>query len=228
MSLPLLEGFVYLDTIDPTIQVSLRYAGENNFVGAPVDGYNAERVIITQPIAEKLKKIQVELKQEGYSLVVYDAYRPQMAVDHFYRWSLDQQDQKMKSWFYPHIDKSKSFELGYIARRSQHSSGNAVDISIIEIDKKLHEINPQPRNLSDGSQIMFLNDGTVDMGSSFDLFSDASHYENNLIEDKYKIKRDYLKNKMISHGFKPYSKEWWHFSLAEALFPDSYFNFPIE
>jgi D-alanyl-D-alanine dipeptidase len=228
MSLPLLEGFVYLDNIDPTIQVSLRYAGENNFVGALVDGYNAEKVIITQPIAEKLKKIQAELKQEGYSLVVYDAYRPQMAVDHFYRWSLDQQDQKMKSWFYPHIDKSKSFELGYIARRSQHSSGNAVDISIIEIDKKLHKINAQPRNLLDGSQIMFLDDGTVDMGSSFDLFSDASHYENNLIEDKYKIKRDYLKNKMISHGFKPYSKEWWHFSLAEALFPDSYFNFPIE
>ncbi len=228
MSLPLLKGFVYLDSIDPTIQVSLRYAGENNFVGASVDGYNSERVIITQPIADRLKQIQAELKQEGYSLVVYDAYRPQMAVDHFYRWSQDQQDQKMKSWFYPHIDKNKSFELGYIARRSQHSSGNAVDISIIEIGKKFHEINAQPRNLLDGSQIMFLDDGTVDMGSSFDLFSDASHYENNLIEDKYKIMRDYLKNKMISHGFKPYSKEWWHFSLAEALFPDSYFNFPIE
>lgn len=228
MSLPLLKGFVYLDSIDPTIQVSLRYAGENNFVGAPVDGYNSERVIITQPIAEKLKQIQAELVQEGYSLVVYDAYRPQMAVDHFYRWSQDQQDQKMKSWFYPHIDKSKSFELGYIARRSQHSSGNAVDISIIEIGKKFYEINAQPRNLLDGSQIMFLDDGTVDMGSSFDLFSDASHYENNLIENKYKIMRDYLKNKMISHGFKPYSKEWWHFSLTDALFPDSYFNFPIE
>jgi D-alanyl-D-alanine dipeptidase len=224
----LLKGFVYLHDIDPTIQVSLRYAGEHNFVSVPVDGYNSEKLIITEPIAKKLKQIQAELKQDGYSLVVYDAYRPQMAVDHFFRWSQDSEDQKMKSWFYPAIDKSRAFELGYIARKSQHSSGNAVDISIIEIDKKLHKINPQSRTLLDGSQIMFLDDGTVDMGSSFDLFSDASHYENNLIENKYKIRRDRLKDKMISHGFKPYSKEWWHFSLADALFPDSYFNFPVE
>ncbi len=228
MPTPLLEGFVYLHDIDPTIKMSLRYAGEYNFLGARADGYNAEKVIITKPIAEKLKKIQSELKQAGYCLVVYDAYRPQMAVDHFLRWSQDEADQKMKSWFYPHIDKSKAFELGYIAKKSQHSCGNAVDISIIELGKDLHKIKPQPRSLLDGSQIIFLDDGTMDMGSSFDLFSDASHYENNLIADEYKTRRDYLKNIMISHGFKPYSKEWWHFSLTDALFPDSYFNFPVE
>lgn len=228
MSAPLLDGFVYLSDIDPTIQSSLRYAGEHNFVGVRVDGYNAEKVIITKPIAEKLKQVQSELMQDGYSLVVYDAYRPQRAVDRFYRWSLDEADQKMKSWFYPHIDKSETFELGFIARKSQHSCGNAVDISIIELGKQLHEIDPQPRTLLDGSQIMFLDDGTVDMGSSFDLFSNASHYDNDLIEDRYKTMRDNLRDRMVRRGFKPYSKEWWHFSLAEPLFPDSYFDFVIE
>ena len=114
----------------------------------------------------------------------------------------------MKSWFYPHIDKSQVFELGYIA--SLHTGGFSIDITIIETGKTLHKIHPIPRTLLDKSEIY---DGTVDMGSSFDLFSKCSHYENDLLEEEYKVKRKFFKNKMISHGFRPYSEEWWHFSF---------------
>lgn len=226
------KGFVYLHEVDPTILVSLRYNSNENFVGKPVDGYQKSVVILTKQSAEALKKVQEDVKRDGYSLVVYDAYRPQQAVNHFMRWSKDIGDQKRKSQYYPRINKADVFELGYVSKRSGHSRGSTIDLTIIETNTQLHKPQTQKRVLLDRYTITILDDGTVDMGSSFDLFDVASHYENNLIEEKFKKLRTYLKNIMEKHGFKNYSGEWWHFTLKNEPFPadrdDSYFNFPIE
>ncbi|EKD23410.1 MAG: hypothetical protein ACD_82C00057G0001, partial [uncultured bacterium] len=163
--------------------------------------------------------MQQEVKKDGYCLVVYDAYRPQMAVDHFVRWSKDVENQKKKNQYYPRVNKADAFELGYIARRSGHSRGATVDVTIIKDGQKLHRIIEKKRKLLDGFEIKFLDDGTVDMGSSFDLFDIASHFENSLIEEEYKKNRIYLRNVMEKFGFEPYSKEWWHFTFKPEPYP---------
>lgn len=224
-SLP--EGFVYLDEIDPSIQYSLRYNSENNFIGCPIDGYKASRVILTRPAANALSKAQAHFKTDGYSIVVYDATRPQTAVNHFMRWSKETSDQTMKSLFYPRIDKAKVFELGYVAEKSGHSRGSTVDISLLPLGAVLHEITPQSRKLKD-FEFLYLKDGTVDMGGHFDLFDKASHYENDLISEEHQSRRKYIKDVMESYGFKNYAEEWWHFTLKDEPFPDTYHDFPIE
>jgi zinc D-Ala-D-Ala dipeptidase len=226
------KGFVYLHEIDPTIVVSVRYATQENFVGAPVNGYKKPVVIMTRQAAEALKKVQEAVKKDGYSLVVYDAYRPQQAVDHFVRWSTEIKDQVKKAQYYPRVDKAKVFELGYVSKRSGHSRGSTIDLTLISAQEKLHPIQEKERKLRDGFTIKILDDGTLDMGSSFDLFDVASHYENDLIEDLYKQRRTYLKTVMEKYGFKNYAEEWWHFTLKDEPFPagsnDNYFNFPVE
>jgi D-alanyl-D-alanine dipeptidase len=226
------KGFVYLHEIDPTILISLRYNSNENFVGKPVDGYKKSVVIITKQAAYALKKVQQEVKKDGYCLVVYDAYRPQQAVNHFIRWSSNTADKSKENQYYPRVDKDQVFDLGYIAKRSGHSRGSTIDLTIIKDGEALHEIQEQERELCDGCTIKFLDDGTVDMGSSFDLFDEASHTHNKFIEGQFQERRDYLKAKMEEHGFKNYEKEWWHFNLRNEPFPadrdDSYFDFPIE
>lgn len=226
------KGFVYLHEVDPTILVSLRYATYENFVGKPVDGYKKPVAIMTKQTAEALKKVQEEVKKDGYSLIVYDAYRPQQAVDHFIKWSEDINDQSKKSEYYPRVNKADVFNLGYVAKRSGHSRGSTVDLSLIKDGKLVHEIKERDRKLLDGYTIKILDDGTLDMGSSFDLFDAASHYENSLIKDKFKKLRTYLKNVMEKYGFENYSDEWWHFTLKNEPFPadkdESYFNFVVE
>ena len=226
------KGFVYLSEVDPTIQVSLRYFGSENFVGRPVDGYQKSVVIMTKSAAEALKKVQAEVQKDGYSLVVYDAYRPQRAVNHFMRWGKEISDQSKKTFYYPRVNKSDVFELGYVLNRSGHSRGSTVDLTLIRNKSKLHKVEARDRILRDGYKIQFLDDGTVDMGSSFDLFDTVSHYENDLIGEKYQKLRTYLKTVMEKHGFKGVSKEWWHFTLRNEPFPasqdSSYFDFLIE
>jgi zinc D-Ala-D-Ala dipeptidase len=227
------KGFVYLAEIDPTILVSLRYGTNENFVGKPVDGYKNESVLmLIRQAAEALKKVQAEVKKDGYSLVVYDAYRPQHAVNHFMRWSEDVSDQLKKEEYYPRVDKAKVFELGYVAKRSGHSRGSTVDLTLIKEGEELHAIQLKERILLDGFGIKVLDDGTVDMGSSFDLFDVASHFENNLIDEEFKKLRTYLKTIMEKYGFKNYSEEWWHFTLKDEPFPadqdTSYFDFAVE
>lgn len=225
------KGFVYLDEIDPTIQASLRYCSNENFVGTSIEGYRKSRVILTKQAAEALKRVQETVKQDGYSLVVYDAYRPQQAVDHFMRWSKDS-DKSKRAQYYPRIDKARVFELGYIAERSGHSRGSTVDLTIIQLDKTIKPIQEKERILLDGCVIKLLDDGTVDMGSSFDLCDIASHHDCTIIEKLYANRRNFLKTVMEKHGFKSYSKEWWHFTLINEPYPadreDSYFNFPVE
>lgn len=226
------HGFVYLHEVDPTIVTSPRYYSDHNFVGMRVDGYKKPVVIMTLQAAQALKKVQEEVKKDGYCLVVYDAYRPQRAVNHFMRWSKEQQDQSKKDQYYPRVDKSKVFELGYVAARSGHSRGSTIDLTLKKIDSPMHAVNEKKRALIDGFSILFLDDGTVDMGSSFDLFDKASHSENDLIATAHKELRTYFKAVMEKHGFKNYCQEWWHFTLKNEPYPadqdSSYFDFEVE
>ncbi len=226
------KGFVYLHEVDPSIQVSVRYYGNENFLGRTVNGYKKPVIMMTRQAAQALKKVQEEVKKDGYSLLVYDAYRPQQGVDNFMSWSIDVNDQVRKHQYYPRVDKARVFELGYVAERSGHTRGSTVDLTLIKDGEPIHNIVEKKRTLLDGFTITFLDDGSVDMGSSFDLFDVASHFENDLIPAEFKKIRAYLQNVMIKHGFKPYSEEWWHFTLKDEPYPatrdSSYFNFPIE
>lgn len=226
------KGFVYLHEVDPTILVSLRYATDENFVGSPVDGYKKPFAIVTKQTAEALRQAQEELKKDGFSLVVYDAYRPQRAVNHLMRWANEKRNQIKKVEYYPYVNKNELFRLHYIAERSGHSRGSTVDVTIMKDGEKLKPIERSVRRLLDGRTITFLDDGTVDMGSSFDLFDKASHSDNDFIAGHHKKKRDYLKMIMVKYGFKPYSNEWWHFRFAKEPFnaedDSSYFDFEIE
>jgi D-alanyl-D-alanine dipeptidase len=227
------KGFVYLHEIDPTIQSSFRYLTHENFLGTPVDGYKKPVVILTKQAALALKKVQEEVKKDGYSLLIYDAYRPQQAVDHFVRWAAEVTDQRKKANYYPRVNKAHVFELGYVAKKSGHSRGSTVDLTLIKDRRKLHPVKQIKRTLLDNFTILFLDDGSIDMGSSFDLFDHASHTQaNNLINQDYKKIRSYLQSVMEKHGFKVSPREWWHFTLVNEPYPadqeSSYFNFPVE
>ncbi len=222
------NGFVRLQDIDPTIIQSVRYAQGENFMGRPVDGYNAPIILLTRPAAEALAKVQADLAHHGYSLVVYDGYRPQQAVEAFWSWSQDQDDEVAKPWYYPTISKSEAIERGYIGRKSAHSRGSTVDLTIIELGKNVHRVMVSHRPLANGDIIPFLDDGTVDMGSSFDLLHEASHHDSPLVDSTDTAKRNVLREIMKRHGFIEYSKEWWHYTLENEPYPDTYFNFVID
>lgn len=226
------KGFMYLHEIDPSIIVSPRYHSGENFTGTQVRGYNKNVIVLHEKAAQALKKVQETVKKDGYSLVVYDGYRPQQAVDSFIEWADNIQDQKKKADYYPDINKADVFELGYVAKKSGHSRGSTVDLTLIKLGQQIQPIKAEDRKLLDGSSVKYLNDGTVDMGTSFDLFGKASHHENTLVEEQYKKLRTYLKDVMFAHGFKTIDEEWWHFTLKNEPYPadqaSSYFNFPIE
>jgi len=222
------EGFVYLNTINPSIIENLRYYTDENFLGHPMVGYNSNRVILSQPSAEALSKVQGELNKDGYSLVVYDGYRPQKTVDSFIRWSKDPADQVAKAKYYPSIDKAKVFDLGFVAKKSGHSRGSTVDLTIISLNNSLHTVEEKRRWLENGEHIFYLDDGTVDMGSSYDLFNEASHHDTALVGAVFTRMRNYLKGIMQRNGFAEYKKEWWHYTLKGEPFPSTYFDFDIQ
>lgn len=224
------ENFVYVQDVDPTIIENMRYATEYNFVGARIDGYLAPKAILTQEAAITLSKVQQELLRNGYSLVIYDAYRPQEAVDHFIRWSDDIGDNKTKKAYYPRLDKKDIFAQGYVAAQSSHTRGSTVDVTIISIKAALRvaeNMLVEERVLKDGLEVLFLDDGTVDMGTSFDLFDVASHPGSVIVDQTYLDNRHYLQSKMVKYGFAVHDHEWWHFTLKNEPFPDTYFNFAI-
>lgn len=218
-------GFVFLTDIDPTIIESSRYYSDDNFTGHRVEGYAQPRIICTKQAAQQLKQAHEIFKKRGYNIVVYDAYRPQSAVDSFMKWSQNVRDQKMKTLYYPTIDKKDLFKLEYIHSHSGHSCGNRFDLTLIEIGKSLTPIMCSERIITNGESILFLDDNTVDMGSAFDLFHEASHHDTVLIEDSYTKKRNFLRSIMIQYGFEPYALEWWHYSLKEEPCPMKYFEF---
>ncbi|WP_179315729.1 M15 family metallopeptidase [Winogradskyella undariae] len=200
------EGFVYVKSIIPDLDVELRYFTTNNFVGDTIDGYEANRLILTKATAEKLKLVQDELQEQNLCLKVYDGYRPQRAVNNFITWARDLNDTIKKSQFYPEAEKRNLFEAGYIASRSGHSRGSTIDLTII-----------------DGQTGV-----PLDMGSPFDYFGKESWIAHEPLTDLQKQNRQLLQTVMLKHNFRNYSKEWWHFTLRWEPFPKTYFDFEIE
>lgn len=203
------EGFVYVEEVVPTVQVDLRYATRNNFVGRPIDGYLKQRCILTHQAAEALKNVQEELKPFGLGLKIFDAYRPQRAVNHFVRWAKDIHDTAMKPQYYPSVKKSDLLKDGYIARKSSHSRGSAVDLTVVSLT-------PSTRGQE------------LDMGTPFDFFGPESWPDNGSLSPATRAHRLLLRTLMIKHGFAPYSKEWWHFTLKNEPYPERYFDFVVE
>ena len=200
------QGFSYVSEIDTTIKKELRYSTSNNFIGQPIDGYIKDILIISTPAAKALKKIQTKLMLSGLSLKIFDAYRPQQAVDHFVRWAEAVNDTLMKQYYYPDVKKLDLFRRGFIASKSGHTRGSTVDLSIVDVKTNKE----------------------LDMGSSYDFFGEASHPFFKNITPNQKKNRMLLRNIMIKNGFTPYDNEWWHFTLKEEPYPTTYFNFTIE
>ena len=199
------DGFVYLKDIDTSIIVDLKYYSTENFTGQRVDGYHSNSAILTKESALALSNVQDDLEKLGYSLILYDAYRPQSAVDFFVKWSKKINDTSYKDIYYPNIKKSDLFELGYIAYKSGHSRGSTVDVSLLEISTNKE----------------------IDMGTVFDYFGIESHTFFNGISEKQKSNRLILYEVMSKNGFKNYSKEWWHYTLENEPF-QKYFDFLVK
>lgn len=223
-------GFTDIKNVIPSIVTDIRYYGPHNFVGERIDGYNAPKCIVTEKTAVSLLKIQEDLKQFFLSLKVYDCYRPQRAVTHFVRWARDVDDTKTKEEFYPDIDKKNLFKDGYIASKSSHSRGSTVDLTIVPLPLPDQEtyIPGQPLKTCYMPADNRFNDNSIDMGTGFDCFHELSHTQNSSLGLQQRINRMLLKTLMEKYGFKNYEKEWWHFTLKDEPFPDTYFNFVIE
>jgi D-alanyl-D-alanine dipeptidase len=200
------NGFVYLSDLESSIQLELRYFSNNNFIGKPIDGYHKNCIIVTEQSANALIKVQKALLEEGLSLKIFDAYRPQQAVNHFVRWAKVLEDTLMKKQYYPNVPKSQLFKKGYISSRSGHSRGSTLDLTIT--------------NIKTGKEL--------DMGSPFDFFSIKSHSLSKKITENQQKNRMLLRNLMMKNNFRPYKNEWWHFTLRYEPFPKTYFNFPVE
>ena len=211
--------FVNITDVVPDAILEIRYFSTYNFVGARVDGYEQPVALLTRVAADSLRAVSDDLKRHGYCLKIYDAYRPQRAVDHFMRWALDTSDTLTKAYFYPRLTKEEVFEKEYVAKRSGHSRGSTIDLTLV--DMKLGK--------------------ELDMGGTFDWFGIESHpdygggnpetldfqqvYPTFTSEQFYN--RMVLRSAMMRHGFKPLDNEWWHFTLKDEPFPDTYFNFPV-
>lgn len=200
------KGFSYVSEIDATIKKELRYGTSNNFIGKPIDGYLKDSLIISTPAAKALREIQTKLMLSGLSLKIFDAYRPQQAVDHFVRWAKVMNDTLMKQFYYPDVQKSELFTLGFIASKSGHTRGSTVDLSIVDVKTNKE----------------------LDMGSSYDFFGEESHPFYKKITEAQMKNRMLLRTIMIKNGFIPYDNEWWHFTLKDEPYPTTYFNFLIE
>ncbi len=200
------KGFVYVQDVIPDIKVELRYCSTNNFVGKVVDGYHAEVCILSTKATQALKDVQAELKPYNLSLKIYDAYRPQQAVNHFMRWAKQVTDTIMKQQFYPNVEKKNLFKEEYIATRSRHSSGSTVDITLVDLS----------------------TNEVLDMGTPYDYFGEASWVLHNDLTTQQKANRMLLQTIMNKHRFISYAKEWWHFTLGGEPFKDQYFDFPVE
>jgi zinc D-Ala-D-Ala dipeptidase len=223
-------GFVDAQKAVPSIILDIRYSGLHNFLGDKVDGYNAPKCFLTEKTAVALSKIQEELKGFSLSLKIYDCYRPQRAVNHFVRWAKEIDNTKTKKEFYPTVDKRNLFTDGYIAAKSSHSKGSTVDLTIVPVPVPEQEsyIPGQPLQACFMPVDKRFKDNSVDMGTGFDCFHELSHTANKQIELQQRTNRMLLKTLMEKQGFKNYDKEWWHFTLKDEPFPNTYFDFIIE
>ena len=199
------SGFVLLGDFVPSIVQEIRYYSTYNFIGDRIDGYEEPVALCSREAARALKVAAAELAVQGYRIKVFDAYRPATAVKHFVLWGIEDTDQRMKQYFYPQIDKTDTFKLGYIAARSSHSRGSAIDLTLLD--------------MATGKE--------VDMGTPFDLFDESSHPTSTSVTDEQHENRMLLQHAMVRAGFEPYECEWWHFMLGDEPYPDRYFDFPV-
>ena len=199
------DGFVLVGETIPDAILEIRYYSTYNFVGERIDGYEEPCALLTQEAAAALKMVSDDLKAQGYRLVIYDGYRPQRAVDHFVRWAEDLGAISMKPIFYPEVEKADLFTQGFIAKRSGHSRGSTVDLTLLE--EKTGRL--------------------LDMGGPFDFFGELSHPGYAGVTPAQHANRMLLRDAMLARGFKPLSTEWWHFTLVNEPYPDTYFDFPI-
>jgi zinc D-Ala-D-Ala dipeptidase len=222
--------FVALEDVDPTILQDMRYATKYNFVGRRIAGYREPLCIVTRETARALKRAQGRLARKGYTLKVYDCYRPQRAVDQFARWADDVGDTKMKREFYPRVDKSTLHDDGYIARRSGHSRGSTVDLTLVRLPPK-----QQPRWSRTRFGLVSCSaprrrrfpDNTVSMGTAYDCFDPRAHTLDPRIKGRAHRNRLLLRDTLDAAGFDDYANEWWHFTLRGERYPDRYFDFPV-
>ena len=199
------SAFVLLSDYVPDIIQEIRYFSTYNFIGERIDGYEEPVAIITKDAARALKKISKELNIQGYRMKVFDCYRPACAVKHFVMWGIEDTDIRMKEYFYPDLQKQDLFSDGYVASRSSHSRGSTIDLTLLD--------------MKTGKEL--------DMGSPFDMFSEVSHPDyKGITEDQYN-NRMILRNIMLRNGFDPIDCEWWHFTLRDEPFPNTYFEFPV-
>lgn len=200
------DGFVSVSEVIPDVLLDIRYYTTYNFVGKRIDGYEQPVALLTREAAEALRRVSDDLRRRGVRLVIYDGYRPQRAVDCFVRWAEDPADDAMKPVFYPDVDKRELFTRGFIARRSGHSRGSTVDLTLLEE----------------------ASGRLLDMGGAFDDFGERSHVD--FVGDLTACQREnrlLLRDAMLSRGFGPLSTEWWHFTLEQEPYPDTYFDFPV-
>ena len=214
----------------PDIVLDMRYAESHNFIGHPIPGYQASKCLLTRPAAEGLAKVQSLLKTSGLSLKLYDCYRPQSAVDAFVSWSLDAQDTLMQAEFYPELNKAALFSEGYIWKKSGHSRGSTVDLTIVPRPTPPQAAAPATSQL----QACFAPvaqrypDNSLDMGTGFDCFHPKAHTLTPDLTAEQRAHRLLLRQLMEQQGFKNYDQEWWHYTLINEPYPDRYFDFPIQ
>ena len=214
----LTTDFVTITDVVPDAILEIRYYGTYNFVGTRIDGYLQPTALLSRRAADSLRAVSDDVKAQGYRLKIYDAYRPQMAVDHFVRWAADLGDTAMRRYFYPNVDKSRLFELEYIMEKSGHTRGSTVDLTLFDMNTEKE----------------------LDMGGTFDWFGSESHpdcggnpetgeyRENDTITAQQFQNRMILRNAMLRHGFKSLDSEWWHFTLRDEPYPETYFTFPVK
>lgn len=195
---------VRLADVDASIGQDPKYAGSDNFMGRPIRGYLSPTVMLTRQAAEALSRAQQAVAAQGLSLLVYDGYRPQQAVDHFVEWGADLADTLNQATYYPDVPKAELFDRGYISARSGHSRGSTVDLTLTR----------------DGIPL--------DMGTPFDFFDERSHTENPATPEAAMVNRMLLRDIMTQAGFRNYINEWWHYTLVDEPYPDTYFNIPVE
>ena len=199
------SDFVDLNEIIDDLILDLRYYSDYNFVGTRIDGYEEPVALMTNKAAQALKRVADEARKDGYRLKIYDTYRPQMAVDHFVRWAEDLEDTRMKEDFYPEVNKDELFEKGYIYAHSSHSKGSTVDLTLFDMNKN----------------------EDLDVGGTFDYFGELSHPSYKGVNDVQYENRMYLRKLMMDNGFLPFETEWWHFTLKDEPYPNTFFNFPV-
>lgn len=211
---PMPAGFVDAATVVDGLVIDMHYFGEDNFVGARIDGYESARCLLSRPAAAALARVQQDLASQGFGLKVFDCYRPTRAVAHFVRWARDIKDVKRKADFYPDVDKRDLFRLGYISNRSGHSRGSTVDLTLVR--------------LGPGQPPTEVAPVEVDMGTRFDFFGMQSWPSSKAVSAEAQANRKILATAMRRGGFMPYDKEWWHFTLRGEPYPNSYFNFVVK